>query len=77
MSLYYNETKFALVCKSITVVEANEPYINVVVCKPEGKEELLLVIRNGAVERLNQSLLEELIRGEVPTAIIKDEEKAE
>lgn len=62
MSLYYNETEFTLVCKSVTIVEGNTPYINMVVCRPNGREELLIVIKDGNVEKLNQPLLEELVR---------------
>ncbi len=77
MSLLYYETKFTLECKSVTIVEGNAPYMNVVVCKPEGKDELLVVIKDGNVEKLNLPLLEKLVKGEVQLEVSMSKETEE
>ena len=77
MSLRFKEEEFTLRCKSVTIVEGETPYINMVVCKPEGMEDLLLVIRDNNVEKLNTPLLERLVRGELQLEVKADKLKEE
>jgi len=77
MPIRQREVEFVLKCKGYEITEDGSPYMSVVTCRPTDRDDVLMVISQGNVEKLDRALLEQIMapeRAALNKAIEKPEE---
>ncbi len=67
MPIRQREVEFVLKCKGYEILEDGSPYMSLVTCRPADMDDVLLVINQGNVEKLDRALLEQIMAPERAT----------